>query len=381
MCGRVRSARVIVGQDDAVNLASFLTDVTDLLAIPSTEDRPDQLWRALDFVVDYVGSGFTAERFESNGKPSALLYPSATRGDFRVVLNAHLDVVPGSPDQFRPRLDGRRLVARGAQDMKTSALLQALVFREHAAALPYPMALQLVTDEEVGGRDGTLHQIERGVAADFVVIGEHSGLDVVADSKGLFHVTLRTRGAAGHSAYPWQGDNALLRLLAAVSRVMERYPVPATEQWRTTVNLARVHTPNRTFNQVPAEAEAWLDVRYPAEDTQLNGRTADEITAHFAALCGPDVGVVVDHLDPPHHADHDRADILALRAAARSVGYGGAMLRKHGAGDGRHYYQRGIDAVAFGVGGAGQHGPNEYADVDTFVPYHDALAGFLTAIT
>jgi succinyl-diaminopimelate desuccinylase len=148
--------------------------------------------------------------------------------------------------------------------MKVSALIQALVFRELAAGLPYPLALQMVTDEEVGGRDGTLHQIERGVVADFVVIGEHSGLDVVADSKGLFHVTLRASGAAGHSAYPWLGDNALLRLLSAVSRVMDRYPVPESEQWRTTVNLARIGTPNRTFNQIPAEAEAWLDVRYPA---------------------------------------------------------------------------------------------------------------------
>ena len=38
------------------------------------------------------------------------------------------------------------------------------VFRELAADLPYPLGLQLVTDEEVGGYDGTAHQIERGVS-------------------------------------------------------------------------------------------------------------------------------------------------------------------------------------------------------------------------
>jgi succinyl-diaminopimelate desuccinylase len=382
-----------------VELEPFLADVTELLTIPSTEDRPDQLKRALEFVVDYVGSGFTVERFESNGKPSALLCHGPRRSDFReptsergtseaeatprrfrVILNAHLDVVPGSPEQFQPHRDGRRLFARGAQDMKVTGLLQARVFRELAATLPYPLALQLVTDEEVGGGDGTLHQIQRGVAADFVVIGEHSGLDVVADSKGLFHVTLTATGAGGHSAYPWLGDNALVRLLFAVDRVMARYPVPPTEQWRTTVNLARVHTTNRTFNQIPAEAVAWLDVRYPAEDTELNGHTAEEIRTHFAELCGPGVTVAVDHLDPPHHADHERADVAALRRAARRVGYGGSMLRKHGAGDGRHYYQRGIDAVAFGIGGAGQHGPREYADVDTIVPYHRALTHYLTEL-
>jgi succinyl-diaminopimelate desuccinylase len=33
--------------------------------------------------------------------------------------------------------------------------------------------------------------------------------------------------------------------------------------------------------------------------------------------------------------------------------------------------------VAFGVGGSGQHGPDEYADLTTVVPYYRALRGFL----
>src|SRR5919112_3797363 len=35
-----------------------------------------------------------------------------------VVLHGHLDVVPGRPEQFQPRLDGDRLIGRGAYDMK-----------------------------------------------------------------------------------------------------------------------------------------------------------------------------------------------------------------------------------------------------------------------
>src|SRR5437588_6109477 len=34
-----------------------------------------------------------------------------------VVLHGHLDVVPGRPEQFEPRLDGDRLIGRGAYDM------------------------------------------------------------------------------------------------------------------------------------------------------------------------------------------------------------------------------------------------------------------------
>src|SRR3954463_14294511 len=141
----------------------FLPLAEELLAVRSTADRPDDLHRALDLVLDVVGPGFTVERFESNGKPSALVHAGASRPRFRVILNGHLDVVPGTDDQFRPRRDGDRLIARGAQDMKLSALVLAQVFRDTAATSPFPIGLQLVTDKEVGGRDGTLHQLDQGV--------------------------------------------------------------------------------------------------------------------------------------------------------------------------------------------------------------------------
>ena len=205
---------------------TFLDSVSALLAIPSTADRPDDLRRALEFVIDYVGPGFRVERFESGGKPSALLYPGASRPEFRVIFNAHLDVVPAEPSQFAPRREGDRLYARGAQDMKVSALSLATVFREQAPVLPYPIGLQLVTDEEVGGRHGTRHQVVmQGVRSQFVIIGEHSRLDLVADSKGLLHAKLVATGTGGHGAYNAKDKqrfaNALDRVL---TRAMSRRP-------------------------------------------------------------------------------------------------------------------------------------------------------------
>ena len=358
-----------------MDLDAFLTTAGELLTMPSTADRPDELRRALDFVIDFVGPGFTVERFESGGKPSALLHHSP--GPFRVVLNAHLDVVPAEPAQFEPRRVGDRLYARGAQDMKVTALAQAMAFRELAARLPYPLALQLVTDEEVGGRNGTDFQLSHGVSAGFVIIGEHSGLDIVADSKGVLQVRLLAAGRGGHGAYPWLGDNALLMLLRTISRLLEVYPPAAAPAWRTTVNVARIDTTNRAFNQIPARAEAWLDIRFPAEDPDLGGKTEAEVRDYLLRFGEPGVRVDIDHVDPAHHADHERLEIKELRRAAREQGYAGAFLYKHGAGDGRFYARRGIDAVAFGVGGDGQHGSDEYVDVTTIVPYYRALTSFL----
>ncbi|HEU4346297.1 MAG TPA: M20 family peptidase, partial [Actinoplanes sp.] len=91
------------------DLSRLLDDAAALIAIRSTADRPDDLRRALGFMLDRLGPGFTVERF------------------------------------------------------KVAALVLAEVFRRHAPGLPYPLGLQLVTDEEVGGFDGTAHQIAQGV--------------------------------------------------------------------------------------------------------------------------------------------------------------------------------------------------------------------------
>jgi succinyl-diaminopimelate desuccinylase len=365
------------GEDGGMDTERFLAAVCELLAVPSTADRPGDLHRALNFVVDFVGPGFAVERFESAGKPSALIYRGAKRPRFQIILNAHLDVVPAPSAQFRPRRDGDRLYARGAQDMKVSALVEAQVFRELAGALPYPLALQLVTDEEVGGRNGTLHQIGRGVSGEFVIIGEHSGLRIVTDSKGMITATLRAVGRSGHSAYPWRGDNALIKLQASLANLLGVYPIASEEAWRTTVNLARIQTPNQAYNQIPALAEAWIDIRFPPEDTDLNGKSAAEIAAYLASFCESGVTPVINHADPPHHADQHRPEIRSLQQAVENQGYRADFLRKHGAADGRFYYQRGTDAVIFGVGGDGLHGPDEYADTTTIAPYYRALKEFL----
>lgn len=357
----------------------LLVPAMRLLAIPSTADRPEELHRALEFVLDFVGPGFTVERFESNGKPSALLYAGAERRRFPVILNGHLDVVPGRADQFVPRLEGNRLYARGAHDMKVAALTEALVFRELGAELP--IALQLVTDEEVGGRDGTKYQLDQGVAGDFVIIGEQSGLRLVTESKGILGANLRAIGQTGHSAYPWNGDNALLKLTRSIDNLLTRYPVPAAEAWQTTVNVARIETDNIARNQVPADAEARLDIRFPPEDTAINGRTDEEITEYLQSFCVPGVTASVVFADPPHKADRARAEVLELQQAARNQGFDGDFLVKHGAADGRFYYQHGIDAVIFGIGGDGLHGPQEYVDITTIGPYYQALRDFLLSRT
>jgi succinyl-diaminopimelate desuccinylase len=167
-------------------------------------------------------------------------------------------------------------------------------------------------------------------------------------------------------------------MVGAVQALQHRYPVPADEKWATTLNVSRIQTPTQAVNQVTADATAWLDIRFPPEDTDCNGRTPQDIGAYLRSITG--VAAEVVSVGPPHHADPDGSDVVRLREAARGAGFPGDLLRKHGAADGRFYYARGVDAVIFGPGGDGQHGPDEYADLTTVTPYRNALVSFLTAV-
>ena len=162
-----------------------------------------------------------------------------------------------------------------------------------------------------------------------------------------------------------------------MASLLARYPVATEEVWRTTVSLSRVSTGNQGRNQVPADAEALLDIRFPAGDADLSGKSVADVTAYLQGFCEPGVTPVVDILDPPHLADQDRPEVRRLQQVARYQGYPGDLLRKHGVSDGRFYGELGIAAVAFGVGGSGQHGPDEYADTATIAPYYRALTEFL----
>jgi succinyl-diaminopimelate desuccinylase len=358
-------------------MAAFLAAAVELLSVESVSGRPDELARAVDLVLDFAGPGFTVERFESAGTPGALVYRGAARPAFGVILNAHLDVVPAPAAQFRPHREGDRLYARGAMDMKVAALAQALVFRELAGRVPYPLGLMLVTDEETGDPRGTLHQLNEGVTARFAVVGEGSGLGIATECKGIAGVRLTAEGRSAHSAYPWRGDNALLKLNRAIGAILAAYPVPSQEAWRATVSVARVETDNRALNQVPSQAEAWLDIRFPAGDPGLDGKTPQQLAAYLAGFCEPGVTPVVDRIDPPYRADERHPEIAVLQAAARGQGYAGELLRRHGTGDVCFFAEHEITAVEFGIGGDGLHGPGEYADITTIAPYYQALTEFL----
>jgi succinyl-diaminopimelate desuccinylase len=197
----------------------LINTITQLVAIESTAANPEGLQQAYHFMIDFLlasGKNITIERFEDNGRPSLLAYKGAVRPEkFHIILNGHLDVVPGKPEQYKAFVQNGNLYGRGVYDMKAAAVVMAQTFCEFVDSVPFALGLQLVTDEESAGKLGTLHQIERGVRSDFVICGEcgrsTSVHEIANAAKGIVVAEIGFMGKSAHGAYPWKGDNAALQ--------------------------------------------------------------------------------------------------------------------------------------------------------------------------
>jgi len=180
---------------------------------------------------------------DENNEPQPVLIACGPKaGDHYLLLVGHMDTVL---DAAPPRIEGGRLIATGALDMKGGlamfvGALDLLAHRGQQA--PADLMLVAVPDEEVGG--AIAERAVRRWAADaraLLVIepGEarNGGETLVAGRRGLAEWRLDVTGRASHSglAY-WQGRSALAAAAdwsAQAQRMSEPGPGP-------TVNVARL---------------------------------------------------------------------------------------------------------------------------------------------
>ena len=345
-----------------------------LISIPSSKENIKALEEVL-VVADKHLDGIKSKKFKSKGVPSVLYYNTSTLPKrFKIILNAHLDIVPGKGSQYKASTKGGKLFGRGTNDMKGAAAVMVLVFKELAKKVNYPLGLQLVTDEETGGFSGTKYQIEKGIRADFVIAGEPTDFGVNSKAKGIVWAKVKARGKSAHGAYPWHGENAIEKINLFLSSLYKKFPIPKNEEWKTTINVARVESSNETFNKVPDECEVWLDVRYIPEDS-------DTIIQGLKKLVPKGMELEILLKEPAQTTDEKNTYVQKLRVSTQKItGKLAPIIVKHGASDIRHYNKVGCEGITFGPVGAGMHTDNEWVDIKSLEDYYQILKHFLLSL-
>jgi succinyl-diaminopimelate desuccinylase len=356
-------------------LKQIINLTQELIKVQSTANKPKKLQRVLEIAQSKVKK-YNVKKFSKDGIPSLLIYNTNTLPkNFKVILNGHLDVVEGKNEQFKPVVNQERIYGRGADDMKAATAVLILLFNEIANKVSYPFALQLTTDEEIGGHKGTLHQAQQGITADFFITGETTWFNIKTQAKGVLWLQLQAEGKTAHGAYPWKGENAIWNLHQALQAIYKEFTPPKKEIWQTTVNLATIGTKNVTNNKVPEDASANLDIRYIPTDAI----TIEDKIKHLATK-NITVNTVVK--EPYHYTNPKNKYVQILQRIIKEQkgSENGELSKSHGASDARHYSALGTSAVEFGPIGNGLHSDSEWININSLKDYYNILQQFLLKI-
>jgi succinyl-diaminopimelate desuccinylase len=341
--------------------------------------KQEELVAAAGFVKGWLESrDIAVQEHEHNRLPVLVAGVGPSAGDApSVILHGHLDVVPAHPEQFEPRVEGDRLIGRGAYDMKGGLAAMMCALKDLERQERVRVQLLCVPDEESEELDerSTDAIIAHGLRGDFAITGEPTDMHIGVEAKGVLAMRIEVHGRAAHSSTPWLGDNAVLKAIDAF-RAIEALPFAreSSELFdRPSINLGRIEA-GKALNMVPDECTMAVDVRY------LPGQDPHEILDQIRTLDSVEVARTFIH-PPVSVPRHDRY-VRALRdAVARSSPDTETMsVGRDGASDAASFIGAGIPAVEFGPVGAGHHGPEEWVSLTSLQRYRRALGDFMRAL-
>jgi succinyl-diaminopimelate desuccinylase len=293
-----------------------------------------------------------------------------------VILHGHLDVVPAHADQFTPRIEGDRLIGRGAYDMKGGLAAMMCAVHDVAGNGHVRVRFICVPDEESENVEQRCTEalVQEGLRADFAITGEPTDLHIGVQAKGVLAVRVEVDGTAAHGSTPWLGDNAILKAYDVFRRVETlRFSRESSDLFdRPSINIARIEGGD-AFNKVPDLCRMDIDIRY------LPNQDPGEILADIRGL--PDVRIVKVFQRAPAHVSRANPYVRALReAVSRSLDDEALSVGRDGSSDATAFLEAGVPAVEFGPVGGGHHGPEEWVSIESLHRYRRALGDFVDGL-
>ena len=277
-----------------------------------------------------------------------------------VILHGHVDVVPAHDGQFIPRVEGDRLIGRGAYDMKGALAAMMCAVKDVADNGKVRVRFICVPDEE-----------SEGLRADFAITGEPTDLHIGVQAKGVLAVRVEVTGIAAHGSTPWAGDNAILKAYDVFRRIETlRFSRESSDLFdRPSINVSRI-AGGDAFNKVPDRCTMDVDIRF------LPNQEPGKILAEIRAL--PDVRIVKTFQRAPARVSRQNPYVRALRdAVSKSLDDEALSIGRDGASDAISFLEAGVPAVEFGPIGGGHHGPEEWVSIDSLHRYRSALGDFI----
>ena len=154
-------------------------------------------------------------------RPSVIVRAPGSGGGRTRLLCGHLDTVGvgGVFEPFDARVDGDRLLGRGAYDMKAGVAAALIACRAAlGAGLTGDVVVACVADEEHASL-GVQEVLASGLTADAAIVTEPTGGEVIIAHKGFVWSELTFHGRAAHGSAAGEGVDAIAKAGPALVRL------------------------------------------------------------------------------------------------------------------------------------------------------------------
>jgi len=292
-----------------------------------------------------------------------------------VLLAAHLDVVPGPKTIFTMRRDGDKLYGRGVYDMKLAAACYLEFLKSHAHDLgQLDVGVLFTTDEEIGG-DTMRDVLATGLRPGVVFIPDGGGdWQIEARAKGFFGMELRAAGKAAHGSRPWEGDNALHRIMDVAQILRSEYPFEGAGG--TTLAITAV-TGGSAVNQIADTASALLDIR-SFDDSALKNFEVRvfELAAEY------DITAIIHQSGKPVIFNQQHPAVKPFLEAFEAQRKEPARyIDSYGGSDARYFAIYDIPCIIMEPYGGGRHAEEEWLLASDLGEYYRLIETWLLAGT
>jgi glutamate carboxypeptidase len=300
-------------------------------------------------------------------------------GNRPILLMGHRDTVfpKGEPTRRPFKIEGDRAYGPGVSDMKSGLVMNCFILAaiKKFGGAPAPVTALFTGDEEIGSPFSRA-VIEQHARAARVCFNSEPGRArgaAVTGRKGCLFIRFEITGKAAHSGANFEAGISAINELAHKTLALHALSDPPNG---ITLNVG-VISGGQTVNTVAPWAKGEVDLRFitPAQRDVTLAKVEGIMAKSYVPGTSAEIEVIGEFVPLVETADgkalyeHYAAALKALGVAETTALFTG------GCADSGFASAAGTPTIcAVGPVGGRAHSPDEYMEIDTFVPRTQALA-------
>ena len=289
----------------------------------------------------------------------------------RLLLQAHIDIVPGENQPFR--VENGRYYGRGTYDMLFATACYMRLLDELSESLStLDLGIMLSGDEELGGFHGIEPFLNDGYETDVCILpdaGENFGA-INTSAKGVYSCAVQINGKSHHGSRPWEGDGAAIKLVHFLYDLEQVFDTSSQDNTTMTVSILKSGDAD---NRGPSSAEATLDIRY--SDKRDLSRVQQLLNEKLQEYDGQIINLIEGS---DYQLDSVHPDVKTfLEVYSRHHEGPIEETKSHGSSDARFFAEKNIPVIMLRPKGEGAHGDVEWVSIEEVEKFYQLLKEYV----